>query len=146
MLFSIHPETSTQCSWSVAMSFIESFNLLSKWTRIFGFNNFIFPTSRSNLKIGLALKIFTILKTCLIALLLIVNKVTLNNLIKFNGINYSSVVLCFFACSVLFTNLYIEIRYRRRIWVIISGMSEIDSVVCLLNSCIQLKTLFNKGE
>lgn len=128
------------CSWSVAMSFLESFNLLSKWMRIFGFNNFIFPTptSRANLKIGLRLKIFAVLKMCLIALFLIVNNVTLNTLIKFDSTNYSAAVLCFFACSVLFTNLFIEVRYRHRIWVIISGLCEIDSMVRSINSCIQL--------
>lgn len=116
---------------SVKMSFLESFNLFSEWMRIFGFNNFTFPTSRADLKIRPTILIFTILKICLIGLILVINNITLNTLIILNGINYSSLVLCFFACSVLFTNLYIEIRYRHRIWLIISGLCEVDSVVCL---------------
>lgn len=114
------------------MSFLDSFNLLSKWTRNFGFNNFFIPKNRTALKIRLSTKIFAVLKLCLIVALLLKNNVTLNFSIKFNGINYSAWILSFFVCSVLFTHLYIEIRYRHRIWTIITGLCEIDSVVCAI--------------
>lgn len=116
------------------MLFLESFNLLSKWTQIFGFNNFTFPTERTSLKICLAVKIFTALKMCLIAVILIMNNITfnINTSITFDGIDYSVVLLSFSACFVLFTNLYIEIGYRHRIWTIISGLCEVDFMVCLV--------------
>lgn len=125
-----------QCK-TVSMSFLESFNLLSKWTQIFGFNNFTFPTSRTGLKIRLSSKILTALKMSKIAVILVMNNnFTRNISIKLNGIDYSSLVLSFFACSVLFTNLYIELRYRHRIWSIISGLCEIDSMVCRISNVI----------
>lgn len=114
------------------MSFSASYSLLSKWTQLFGFNNFAFPANRTGLKIPLASKLFAALKVCLIAVILVMNCITISIAKKANGIDSpTSLTVVLFTCCILFANLYLEMQYRHRMWSIIGGLCEIDSTVCI---------------
>lgn len=116
--------------------FLDSFNFISKWTRIFALNNFPFPNARtkhSKLKISLQDAAITALKVCFSIFFFVmsntVHKTSTEQQTPSVG-DYLMLFLRISGFSVLFTNLYIEAQYRHRIWAIISGLCNVDYVVC----------------
>lgn len=121
---------------STTEPFLESFNFISKFLRIFGLNNFPFPTTRiqcTKLKIRLRNKMFTASQMCLFILILVISNIIPERSLTLSSAStdYVVVFLSLVGVSVLFINLYIEMQYRQRIWAIISGISYVDCVVCV---------------
>lgn len=123
----------------MAEEFLDSFNFFSKWTSIFGFNNFPFPkirTKQTKIKIKRIEKILTALKMCTLATILIINNILLRkekkSQINSSITGYIVVFLNVTSLSMLATNLFIEVRFRSRIWAIITGICDVDNMVCTL--------------
>lgn len=113
--------------------FLESYNLLSRFSRFLAIYNLEFPAYRSkNIKLDISNsdKIKTGIKVILLTCALIINTVTYTVIhapVEPLGISSMS----FFATCIFFTNLFIEYRYRSRVWAFISGLCDFDYMVCL---------------
>lgn len=116
--------------------FLDSFNSLSIWTRLFALNNFPFPkacTKHFKLKISLRDKTIVTLKVCLSIIFFVMSNTVLKTSTEQRISSVGDYIMLFLGVSgfsVLFTNLYIETQYRHRIWAIISGLCNVDYVVC----------------
>lgn len=115
-------------------SFLDSFNLLAKWTTIFAFNNFTYPKNRAanfNIKIKMSEKISTMLKVCILLALVITNRKLTNNYktATFSITGLTVILANSLGLAIFLTNLIIEFLYRRRLWAIISGLCDVDSMV-----------------
>lgn len=114
--------------------FLDSFNLLARWTAIFAFNNFSFPESRAkniNIKIKISEIILTMLKVCILLVLVITNrKLSNSNKTTATSITELTVILANSLGLVIFLiNIIKEFQNRRRLWAIISGLCDVDNVV-----------------
>lgn len=116
--------------------FLRTYNRFSKFTRILAIINLGFPTPLSktiNLTITTADKIVTVLKVCSFLLIFATASVLIQktqvsmSMTPITTIVVSSVNL--FGSCILFTNLFIEFRYRLRIWAFITGICDFDYVV-----------------
>lgn len=117
-------------------TFLKSYNRLSKLAGILAINNLRFPTRSSKttkLSIRPIHKITTVLKVCLFIFLsgtasVLVQEIQASTtMTPITAIVVSSINL--FGTCILFTNLFIEFRYRLRIWSFLIGMCDFDYVV-----------------
>lgn len=109
---------------------LKCFHLLTKWTSVFMVINFAFPVVRAKnaeLKIKAMDKFFTVFKLCVFATVIIIKGIFEVNS---GNIDYDVLLMYAFGLPVLITNLFIEIRHRLRIWSLVSGLCDVDIMVC----------------
>lgn len=115
--------------------FLDSFNIFAKWTAIFAFNSLSFPKTRTrhtNLNIKFFDIMLTTVKVCIFFALVITNRKLIKSTNTATAVSITGYVVLLansLSLVIFVTNLFMEFRYRRRIWTIICGFCEIDSMV-----------------
>lgn len=112
--------------------FLDSYNLLSKFSRLLAINNLEFPAYRSrNIKLDISTsdKIKTGIKVILLTCALITHT-TVYTSVQATTEPLAITTMSLFATCIFFTNLFIEFRFRSRLWAFISGICDFDHAVC----------------